>query len=239
MKEFESIRKLLIPSLVGAVAGGVIAFILMSREGSTSSVWVLVPVLATLGALSAWLYSRIPEAAADRVIEAEEAAVVDSSSMLVIQDAAPQLTMPLFQPNLASIGNRLLASFLDGVIVVLVFHRLFFNFKPSTPFPLQQISADDAVSYLMGFAVLVIANGWQFSRSGQTIGKWVAGIRVVRKDGTRCSVKRWLVLRVSIMWMTAQTWPGFILHVVGICLGLGRDRRCLHDLIADTVVVKA
>ena len=74
---------------------------------------------------------------------------------------------------------------------------------------------------------------------GQTVGKMVAGIRVVRTDGSRATFFRTVVVRY---------WPFFLLGLVGnVGSAVGavdslfvfrRDKRCLHDLMADTKVVR-
>jgi len=74
---------------------------------------------------------------------------------------------------------------------------------------------------------------------GQTVGKMVAGIRVVRVDGSRATFFRTVVVRY---------WPFFLIGLVGnvgsvvgtldSLFVFRRDKRCLHDLMADTKVVR-
>ena len=69
--------------------------------------------------------------------------------------------------------------------------------------------------------------------SGKTLGMALLGIRVVRRDGSRCGPKA-AVLR-------AITFPlGFLTFGVGF-LGIlfGRERRAIYDRIAGTAVVYA
>jgi uncharacterized RDD family membrane protein YckC len=90
---------------------------------------------------------------------------------------------------------------------------------------------------VVGSAVLVI-NLVLWSRHGQSIGKRLLRTRIVRPDRSRATLGR-------IFWLR-QFLPG----VLGFCVGclwwvldgafiFGRERRCLHDLIADTVVIDA
>jgi uncharacterized RDD family membrane protein YckC len=76
--------------------------------------------------------------------------------------------------------------------------------------------------------------------NGQTIGKKIVGIKVVRADGTRASFPRILFLRNGI-----NTLVGFI-PFVGIAYAIvdtlfifRQDERCIHDRLADTIVVQA
>ena len=64
-----------------------------------------------------------------------------------------------------------------------------------------------------------------------TVGKRLLGLYVRRSDGSKCgfrrAVRRWFSSIVSAL----------ILFVGYIMIGLRRDKRGLHDLICDTVVV--
>jgi len=77
-------------------------------------------------------------------------------------------------------------------------------------------------------------------RHGQTIGKRLVGIRIVRSDGSRAGLARIFFLRSFV--------PGLIgaIPLLGPIFGLidplfifGEEKRCVHDLIADTIVVNA
>ena len=70
--------------------------------------------------------------------------------------------------------------------------------------------------------------------SGRTVGKWLAGLRVVRKDGARLSVARSLVRHVLGYMLTALTLGlGFLLAA------FNARGRALHDIIAGTVVIRS
>jgi uncharacterized RDD family membrane protein YckC len=69
---------------------------------------------------------------------------------------------------------------------------------------------------------------------GRTLGKWVAGLRVVRGDGERLSFARSLVRHLLGYTLTALTLGlGFLLAA------LNSRGRALHDLLAGTVVVRS
>jgi len=70
--------------------------------------------------------------------------------------------------------------------------------------------------------------------SGRTLGKWVAGLRVVRKDGERMSFARSLARHLAGYTLTALTLGlGFLLAA------LNSRGRALDDLLAGTVVVRS
>jgi uncharacterized RDD family membrane protein YckC len=72
---------------------------------------------------------------------------------------------------------------------------------------------------------------YPWTLSGKTIGMALLGIRVVRRDGSRCGAKA--------ATLRAATFPlGFITLGIGF-LGIlfGRERRAIYDRIAGTAVV--
>jgi uncharacterized RDD family membrane protein YckC len=90
------------------------------------------------------------------------------------------------------------------------------------------------------FALFLILHGYLLARNGQTIGKWVCGIRIVRADRSKASLWRILVLReMPFVLLAAIPVPYMfsVLAVVDALLIFRKSRQCLHDQIADTVVV--
>lgn len=93
---------------------------------------------------------------------------------------------------------------------------------------------------LGGYLVFMLANGWLLVTRGQTIGKALLKIRIVRPDGSAASPGRLLGLRYGVGSLAAifpalgQAWS--LLDTLFI---FRESRRCLHDQIADTVVLKA
>jgi uncharacterized RDD family membrane protein YckC len=76
---------------------------------------------------------------------------------------------------------------------------------------------------------------------GQSIGKLVCGIRIVRyRDGAHAGFLHAVVLR-SFLPMIIEQIPllGFLFWIVDACFIFGDEKRCVHDYMADTKVVKA
>ncbi len=74
------------------------------------------------------------------------------------------------------------------------------------------------------------------SRYGQTIGKRLLGIKVIRSDGSRASLGRifWLRNVVNILLSIIPLYG-----IVDALVIFGQRRQCLHDMIADTIVIRA
>ena len=84
------------------------------------------------------------------------------------------------------------------------------------------------------FAITVAYFPYFWSRSGQTPGMKVMGIRVVRdSDGGRVTQGQ-AILRLVGYWVS-----GFVFYLGFIWILIDKRRRGWHDLIGDTVVISA
>lgn len=142
--------------------------------------------------------------------------------------------------QLATRGSRLAAAMVD----VLIGAGLLWLVSVLTPF---NVWADAGVDMwrlhwqgpLAGLAIFGVVHGWLLVTRGQTVGKALLKIRIVRTDGAKVSPAR-LGLRYGIGWLVSvvpalgQAWG-----LVDALLIFRASRRCLHDLIADTIVVRA
>ena len=89
--------------------------------------------------------------------------------------------------------------------------------------------------------LVVIGINWYFlHKYGQTIGKRAVGIKVVQTDGRRCELWRFIFLRYMVTaMMDAIPLVGALVSIVDPLMIFGQEQRCLHDLIANTIVVQA
>lgn len=89
---------------------------------------------------------------------------------------------------------------------------------------------------LGGFVAWVWLTVRQLNSTGQSLGKKYCGIKVVRTDGSPISLGRLIWLRNVVNWLIS------IVPLYGLIDALfifGESRQCLHDKIADTIVIKA
>ena len=77
-------------------------------------------------------------------------------------------------------------------------------------------------------------------RNGQTIGKKLVGIKVVRKDGSRASLGRifWLRNVVNALPSVIPIVGNFYFFIDSLFI-FTESNQCVHDKIADTIVVRA
>jgi uncharacterized RDD family membrane protein YckC len=93
---------------------------------------------------------------------------------------------------------------------------------------------------LLSFGFFFAAHGWLLLKRGQTIGKALVGLRIVRPDGSPPSAGRLIGLRYVVGTIpTAIPVVGVFYGIVDALLIFRASRRCLHDSIADTIVVRA
>lgn len=123
---------------------------------------------------------------------------------------------------LANRSSRLIASIIDLLIIGGPYVALFFIF-----FPL-------AVVYVLGLAVVQVV---LLTVAGQTLGKKALDIRIVKVETGRNGGFVTNVLLRSILNGALGLIP--LYSLVDILFIFRSDRRCIHDLIAGTVVVKA
>ena len=110
------------------------------------------------------------------------------------------------------------------------------------PFYLYTNAGKWGVVAAVASAALLALQWWLLVKRGQTVGKMIAQTRIVRKDGARADFVTVLVLRA---------WPMWVVEILGGMTGLfalvgtiddlfvfRQDRRCLHDLIAGTRVLR-
>lgn len=140
---------------------------------------------------------------------------------------------------------RLAAAILDGIIVTaIVYVPLLIGGGASIYMAIlmgrePQIGPAFAVWSLVAF-VGAIAWLWVtivfVARNGQTIAKKMLSIKVVRSDGSKASLGRIFWLRNFVNGLLGII-PFY--QLIDILFIFGDQRQCLHDKIADTIVVKA
>ena len=88
----------------------------------------------------------------------------------------------------------------------------------------------------IGFAVWAWLNIRYVLQNGQSIGKKMLNIKVVMSDGSKASLGRIFWVRNVVNGLLSIVPLYGLIDVLFI---FGMQRQCLHDKIADTIVVKA
>jgi uncharacterized RDD family membrane protein YckC len=161
--------------------------------------------------------------------------------------------------ELAERSSRLGAAIVDGLIVLVCYlPPLVVGFQHFVPARgvMNFINGGMAVAGIL-LAILIAITCVLVARNGQTIGKKLIGIKVVRSNGAKATLGRIFWLRnvanssLAILSYVVRFTPGLgflytlfsglnvVYGLVDILMIFGESRQCLHDKIADTVVVKA
>ena len=76
-------------------------------------------------------------------------------------------------------------------------------------------------------------------QNGQSVGKKLLGIKILRSDGSRCSLARIIFMRwLPVGLLGNIPYLGILISLTDALLIFRDNRLCLHDQIADTIVVK-
>jgi uncharacterized RDD family membrane protein YckC len=141
-------------------------------------------------------------------------------------------------------GTRLGATMLDGIIFALMVYA---------PIMMAAIAGgaagratgDGGVGAIFVLCVVLAVVGFiawcwltikYVKRNGQTIAKKLLAVKVVRSDGSAVSLGRVFWLRNIVNGLISIV-P--LYGLVDVLFIFGESRQCLHDKLADTVVVKA
>jgi uncharacterized RDD family membrane protein YckC len=139
-------------------------------------------------------------------------------------------------------GVRFGAAIIDGLIYLIAYVPVLIGIG-------MQQSATPDLSVLTGFwgilsglifLAIIAINIVFVYRNSQTIGKKLLGIKVVRSDGSHAGLGRIFWLR-NVVNAIPSMIPilGYVYVLVDHLLIFGDKRQCVHDKIADTVVVTA
>lgn len=148
--------------------------------------------------------------------------------------------------ELASRWQRLGGSLFDGLLAFVAIIPCFFGLSltdfarlgsRSNPFFFFTETGGWGVVAAVLFGALTIFQWALLARRGQTVGKIVAGTRVVSLDDSPAGFLRAVVLRVWPVEVANRVSLLRILVLADVLFIFGASRRCLHDRIAGTKVV--
>jgi len=143
----------------------------------------------------------------------------------------------------ADLGARFLAQLIDGLtslVAALPGAALLFigaaGGNGMTP-----LAIGGGILMCICLVTLLVFQIYLLSTRGQTIGKKLMDIRIVSFDDESNPgfVKAFLLRAFVNGLIGAVPFVGFIYSITDICFIFRDDRRCLHDLLAGTKVVKA
>jgi uncharacterized RDD family membrane protein YckC len=140
--------------------------------------------------------------------------------------------------ELASRGERFGAALIDG----LCFGGIGVIAAITVP-SLQNKGAAAGIAiavFGVAFVAVLAINLYLLYTSAASIGKRAMKIRIARTDGTQPTLSRIIFIRGLPQWLVgAIPYLGNLLSLVDVLFIFSQERRCVHDRIADTIVIKA
>lgn len=147
------------------------------------------------------------------------------------------------QLQLATPSERFGGAFIDGlinaVVIVPLMYLTGFMGTDASGHPAKTDFLHTAMFAAIGFAFFA-AIQWKFLKAtGQTIGKKVAKTRIVTMEGKKPEIGDLLGKRYLFMnFLGVIPVVGGVLALVNALFVFRKDRRCIHDQVAGTQVVK-
>lgn len=142
--------------------------------------------------------------------------------------------------QLAGRGRRLLATLVDALLVPAL--SLFLVVALGVVEHAEDFADSTWMLHVLLLAVLsyLLLNGWLLLRSGQTLGKRLFGIALVSADDKPLNGWRLIFGRgVFFGLMFLIVYPPLTLFpLLDHLLIFGKGRRCFHDRVAGTIVVR-
>lgn len=154
----------------------------------------------------------------------------------IVDDVVPEGEIAL-----ADRGARFIAALIDGILVGALNGFLAYALGYNIFAPPGEPSVGLQVMLLLsGIGMSLAVNGYLLAKNGQTVGKKLMNIKIVRTDGSKATFQRIVGMRLLPVWVvSAIPIIGAVVAVVDALFIFRENRKCLHDIIADTIVVKA
>lgn len=123
----------------------------------------------------------------------------------------------------AGFWTRFVAFVIDGIIIGVISLIIGLIFGRSL---------NGVLSIVISLILSLIYYVWYQSLNGQTLGKRIMGIKVIKENGNQVHMGT-MFLREII----GKFCSGVILYI-GYIMAAGRKKRALHDYIAGTIVIR-
>lgn len=141
---------------------------------------------------------------------------------------------------LASRTARLGGAIVDGLISIAITIPLFLLTGAWQSAMNQSLSVLETIQLgALGMFFFLVVHGYLLAKRGQTVGKLVAGTRIVSVEADEILPFSKLVGLRYLPFMVISQIPliGPVANLINILFIFRRDRRCIHDHLAGTRVI--
>ncbi len=150
----------------------------------------------------------------------------------------PELAQPE-EWQLASRGARLAAAIVDALISLLVMVPLLLIVGEHALAENRELSSAQRTLFVaVSLCIFLGCHGYLLKTYGQTIGKRLMKIQIVSLEGNILPLKPLIVRRYLPFWLIGLIPSLSMVSIINSLFIFRKDKRCLHDLLAGTVVRK-
>lgn len=147
------------------------------------------------------------------------------------------------EQELATRGQRLAAVVIDGLISSVCAIVVMMALLPIMGSDVETMSTSfttTLVATVINIGIFLLINGKFLASNGQTVGKKLMGVKIVSLSGGILPLKNVILRRYAppVLISIIPIIGGIFCLADVLCIFRG-DRRCIHDLIAGTKVVRA
>jgi uncharacterized RDD family membrane protein YckC len=142
---------------------------------------------------------------------------------------------------IASRTQRYFAAMVDGLLQLAVVLPIQLFFHAWDGFPNASFTAVQQLVWgVVNFVVYLLLDGYFLSQSSQTIGKKLLGLQIVDANSGAPKPASKIVVWRSLPISLAALLPkiGVFFTLIDLLFIFGSRRQCVHDIIANTKVVK-
>ncbi|MEM7364869.1 MAG: RDD family protein [Pseudomonadota bacterium] len=144
--------------------------------------------------------------------------------------------------ELATLTERLAAAIIDGIIAIVITMPIYwFTDLWDRMMAGEQLNlTETVVMTAVGMVLFLLIHGYTLATRGQTLGKVVMRTRIVSNEASELlPLWRLVLLRYLPIWIVgAIPFAGSFFILLDSVFIFRKDRRCVHDFIAGTKVIK-
>lgn len=136
-------------------------------------------------------------------------------------------------------GTRFAAVILDTIVMIILIIPLFLFSEIFTSGIYIDSYLSEVLSGLLSVFVFAIINYKLLVTNGQTIGKKVLKIRIIDEKSGKLASGNSLLTRYGFYFFVAYIpFVGWFISIVNALFIFSDEKKCIHDKIANTIVVK-
>jgi len=148
------------------------------------------------------------------------------------------------QPPLASLGDRLIGAIIDGIVVGIpaIVAGIVLGIILANIFAIDSIEFKVATFFLgipIGLTLFIAIQGYLLAHYGQTVGKRLINTQIVSETNQLLTLQQLILKRYLPFWVLGSVpYIGGIFGLINVLAIFRSNRKCLHDDIAGTKVIK-